>query len=80
MTKSRRLADKLNEAKAVPKVSGGEVKVACADANPGEPPQWFTGYVDDHPAGADRGGYVPFVFHDGGAAFWHPAECFWQAG
>ena len=73
MSRSKRLADKLNEAKAVPKVSGGEVKVACGDAN-------LTGYVDDHPAGADRGGYVPFVFHDGAAAFWHPAECFWQAG
>ena len=72
-SKSELLADKLNEANVVPEVRGGQVTVACGNAS-------FTGCVDDHPAGADRAGYVPFVYADGAAAFYHPAECEWAAG
>jgi hypothetical protein len=68
-SKSELLADKLNGVNAVPEVKGGQVEA-----------YGFTGCVDDHPAGADRAGYVPFVYHDGAAAFYHPAECVWEAG
>lgn len=69
-SKSELLADRLNEANAEPEVRGGQVKVTCGDTS-------FTGCVDDHPAGADRAGYVPFVYHDGAAVFYCPAECSW---
>ena len=35
------------------------------------------GYLDEHPEGADRGGYCPFVFVGDAEAFYHYK---WQAG
>lgn len=34
------------------------------------------GWLDEHPEGADRGGYVPFVFAGEAKAFFHSGE--WQ--
>ena len=52
------LHDELNELNAEPKTNKGEVTLEDQDGNPLEVEG--KGYVDEHPEGSDRGGYVPY--------------------
>ena len=36
------------------------------------------GYLEAHPEGADRGGYVPMVFLGKKAVYWDPSDTGWQ--
>jgi hypothetical protein len=71
------LTKKLEELRARPDTAEG--KVVSVDVGPGDSPEMLTlnelavrlgfvgadGYVDDHPEGSDRGGYVPTLFFHG---------------
>ena len=87
--KSVAFAKKLNAGNFQPETSGGQVELAATDEDGQD--RTFTdeelaetgyhhGYVDGHPEGADRGGYVPFVFTDETetvGAFWDGGACEW---
>lgn len=64
-----------------PVVSRGQVVELESDEERKPLPEGVTGYVDAHPEGADRGGYVPFletesgklIFYYGPAGEWQQA-------
>lgn len=76
-------AEKLNAGKFVPKVNEGTVSLLVqplghemSSEQPATEEElaalgFDRGFVDGHPGGVDRGGYVPFVVRrDGARAFW----------
>jgi hypothetical protein len=81
-------AEKLNAGKFEPKVSSGAVSLVVDNPRPvGRPATaaeleavgFSHGHLDDHPEGADRGGYVPFVFDtEGEAAIWDIGDYKWR--
>ena len=82
-TKKTSLADELNQRELTPGtvIEGKVYGFFDSDDNDLEFEESKTGvthgYLDEHPEGADRGGYCPWVFRDEESAFWHEE---WQKG
>jgi len=66
------LAEELNQKSAFPDVNKGKVQILGIDEKPIDCPG--TGYVDAHPEGADRGGYVPYWECNGAKAYYSSNE------
>ena len=88
-TPSGKLATALNEGNFQPDVCEGTVYLVVEDENEERPAteeelaalKFDRGFVDAHPEGADRGGYVPFVHgKDGAVAMYDEGACEWQIG
>ena len=75
MSEAQKLADELNNLGAEPFVNKGKTTLRDKDCNDldveGE------GYVDSHPEGEDRGGYVPYWNRNGIEVYWDENGEFW---
>ncbi len=70
------LAARLNEIGAQPEASEGKIYLIDEEGKNIE----FDGhgYLDAHPEGADRGGYVPFWFQGDESALYSIGACEWE--
>jgi len=80
------LVQKLNSAKVYAESLGkGKVRLFVDDPNTGEETDvtdQYPGavlYVDEHPEGSDRGGYVPWIEMGGQQAFYYEPDGEWQS-
>jgi hypothetical protein len=78
LEKVTKLCNTLNTAKVFPRVSKSVVTLH-ADQGDNQTATPYVcegkGYVDEHPEGSDRGGYVPFWEVDGVAVYWYDEWC-----
>jgi len=70
------LAEQLNKVNALPQANEG--KITLVDEGDNEIEFEGHGYLDEHPEGADRGGYVPFWFQGDKTAMYDVTACEWQ--
>lgn len=86
-TSSDKLATKLNEGGFTPETDEGAVTLVTEEDQSERPATeeeladlgFARGYVDAHPEGADRGGWVPFVHGQNGAVVtWSEGSCQWE--
>lgn len=63
-----------------PVMECGEVKHLLTNDETVVPlPEGVYGYLDSHPEGSDRGGYVPWLFGSGGASvYYYEPEGEWR--
>jgi hypothetical protein len=72
------LADRLNELGCKPRCERGQVTLTHDPAQAEVVAELdIDGYLDSHPEGAGRGGYVPYVFSEGESAFYCDIEGVW---
>lgn len=70
MNEAEMLAEELNRLEAWPDVNRGKVTLQDQDGNPLIPEVEGEGYVDPHPEGSDRGGYVPYWERNGAQVYY----------